>query len=64
VKIVAVSNADRDSVDDLLVADNVRSHSQAVVMADALNKTFCKDPNSLYFFTVKPNEYKLKVWQP
>lgn len=57
MKIIGVDNLARESVADVLVAENV-SEFYAETMVDALNKRFCHDYGGL-FFKLVPDDYRL-----
>lgn len=59
MKIVAVDNFARESVADLLVAENITNHSYAEVMAKALNDKYCIGDMSPRFYQVMDDDYRL-----
>jgi hypothetical protein len=62
MKIIGKSNFDLETVNDILIAENVKT-TYAKFIASALNDKFCTE-TSKYFFEAKPDEYKLYVWEP
>lgn len=59
MKIVAVDNHARESVADLLVAENITNRSYANVMAKALNDRYCTGDNAPRFYQVMDDDYRL-----
>lgn len=62
MKIIGRDNFDRDTVDDVLVAENVLE-KYAEDMAQLLNEKFGPGYSD-YWFVVEKDDYKLKVWEP
>ena len=62
VKIVQTDNFNRDDVSDTLVAENVPPY-YAEKIVKFLNDTLGGERSSAYF-QVKPDEYKLYVFDP
>jgi hypothetical protein len=62
MKIVKVDNFVRDTVSDILIADNVPIY-YALDIANYLNEKF-GGRESLYFFRAVSDDYKLYVWEP
>jgi hypothetical protein len=63
MKIVAVDNFNRDEVSDVLIAENVHE-AYAEKICEFLNSEFCNSRYSPRFFKVKPDTYKLYIWEP
>jgi hypothetical protein len=61
VKIIGKSNFDSETVDDVLICETVRE-SYAKIIVKALNDR--GGEKSTYFYEVKPDDYKLYVWEP
>jgi hypothetical protein len=62
MKIVAYSNFDSETVNDVLVADNITNSERAETMLKALNDKVTE--YSTYYFKIVPDDYKLYVWEP
>lgn len=61
-KLVLVSNFDQDTVDDVLLADNVMEEFAEALCA-AYNQQFATG-RTKYWCAVKPHDYKLRRWEP
>lgn len=59
MKIVAVDNYARESVADLLVAENITNKSYAEVMCKALNDRYCIGEGAPRHYTVQEDSYVL-----
>lgn len=61
MKIIGTSNFDRDSVSDILIAENVHEYwaDKFVKMMNTKSGKY-----STYFYQVKPDNYKLYEWEP
>lgn len=62
MKIVMVSNFDKETVSDVLIAKDVASY-YADFIADALNKRFSGDMSPNFFRAVE-DDYKLYIFRP
>ena len=62
MKIIKKDNFDRDSVSDVLIAENVDEH-WSEIMASLLNQNF-SGSNVADWFVSKPDDYKLYVYNP
>ena len=63
MKIIAADNYARETVSDILIAENIANAEYAQVMCDALNAKFGGD-YALRFYRVQPDEYVLYVFDP
>ena len=63
MKIIMVDNFDRDSISDVLIADNVNKF-YADYIAEALNKKFSPGDYAQSFFKPVDNDYKLYEFMP
>jgi len=59
MKIVGMDNFARESVADLLVAENISNQSYADVMCKALNDKYCIGENSARYYQIMPDDYIL-----
>ena len=61
MKIICEDNYGRETVNDILIAENVKKH-YAIKIAEFLNR----DTHELgpYFYRAVDNEYKLHKWEP
>lgn len=57
MKIIGTDNLARESVADILVAENVREF-YAAAMVEGLNKRFCQGDDGI-FFKLVPDDYRL-----
>ena len=62
MKIIGISNFDLETVNDILVAENVPPF-YAKLLVDILNKKLCSK-HATYFYKAVENNYKLKVFEP
>ena len=62
MKIVKIDNYNRESISDVLIAENVPS-SYAETIVTMLNQKFGGRYSSR-FYVVKPNDYKLYKFDP
>ncbi len=56
MKIILVDNFNRESISDILIAENVINH-YAIMIVDKMNNDIHED--SPYFYKAVKNEYKL-----
>ena len=61
MKIIRVDNLDRETVSDILVAENVDAYGQDIVKF--LNYKYSANHSSDFFRLVK-DDYKLYEWKP
>jgi hypothetical protein len=62
MKIVAVSNLRKETVDDILICENInRTHGE--VATEAFNRQLCGTYGE-YFYTLMDDSYKLYKWEP
>ena len=61
MKIIGKSNFDKDTVDDILIADNV-SREYADGILDYMNENFASSSSDYYFFLVE-DDYKLYTFE-
>jgi hypothetical protein len=61
MKIIKVDNLGRDTVDDVLIAENVLSYYIGSIV-EALNQDICTDAGA--WFMAMEDEYELKTWEP
>ena len=59
MKIVAVDNFARESIADLLVAENITNKSYAEVMCKALNDRYCKSEYDTRHYQVWEDDKRL-----
>jgi hypothetical protein len=64
MKIRGVDNFNRESVNDILVAENIPNHEYGVCMVDALNEMFCSSEHATRYFELVEDDYKLYVFEP
>jgi hypothetical protein len=62
MKIIRKSNFDKESINDLLIAENVNEFYLSIIV-DALNNKFSGIYAPNYFQAVM-DDYKLYVWEP
>ena len=62
MKIIKIDNFDRENVDDVLIAENVKE-PYACCFVDFLNKKYSR-PNASWFYVVVSDDYKLHVFDP
>jgi len=62
VKIVRVDNYDRETRSERLVAENIRNDREAKIMLQALREDPEREDQD--WFSVKPDEYVLYVFDP
>lgn len=62
MKLVLVSNFDREDVDDILLAENVNVR-YADDIVQMWNAKYSSD-TSMYYCQIKPDNYDLKKWEP
>jgi len=60
MKIIGRDNFNRDTVDDVLIAENVSGY-YAEIIKNYLN---ADDKNDRYYFDVTEDDYKLQKWEP
>lgn len=63
MKIVAVDNLDRETVDDKLIAENV-DERHGKIMTQSLNDKLCTHEHAPWFFRLVDDSYTLKSWEP
>lgn len=61
-KIIGVHNLADETVNDVLVCDNIKSLYHDITMVDALNKK--DDPEAYWFYKIVPSDYKLHQYEP
>jgi len=61
MKIVATDNFDRETVDDVLVCENVNAHYGDVIV-EALNARI--GDYGPWFYKVVPDDYQLRSFEP
>jgi hypothetical protein len=64
MKIIAVDNFDRETVDDWLVAEGIKNEEMAKVMCQALVDKYCTANDSPTFYRVVKDDYELRTFQP
>ena len=62
MKIVGTSNFDRDTINDILVCENVQEPWGEFIVR-ALNNQFGGEL-ATYYFRMKPDDYVLYKWEP
>jgi len=62
MKIIGVSNFDKDTVNDILVCENITNKLFGNSMLEVLNDRYCSE-HSLYFFELVEDDRKLHVWE-
>jgi len=62
IKIVAESNHGFETVDDILIAENIHA-GWASELVKAWNKVYCTD-DSRYYLLLKEDSYKLYKFKP
>lgn len=58
MKIVTISNYEREDYDEKLIAENIPNKELATIMADALNDK--NNPHGPDYFMVVKDDYQLK----
>lgn len=61
-KVVAIDNYGRDHVSDQLVAENL-SDEDAQALREEHQRLY-GGHNAMRYYVVKPDDYKLFVWEP
>lgn len=61
MKIIGRSNLDFNTVDDILVAENIKNEGYAKTMLLIMNQIHC-DMHSTYYFQLVPDDYVLHKW--
>lgn len=59
MKIIAVCNYGKESVADLLIADNITNWAIGRLLRDTLNAKYCTTGNSPYYYRLEADNYKL-----
>lgn len=59
MKIVAVDNFARETISDLLVAENIIDKGHAEVMVKALNDRYCNNDYAPRYYTIQEDTYRL-----
>ena len=62
MKIIGISNFDLETVNDVIVAENVQPFYVDTIV-DALNKKLCSE-HATYFYKAVEDDYKLHVFEP
>jgi hypothetical protein len=62
MKIIGSSNYDKETVNDILVADHITDERDGKIMTDALNANASN--YSHYFYSLMPDDYVLYKWEP
>lgn len=62
MKIIMIDNYDRETIDDVLIAENI-SNFYASCVVEALNAKYSGDRSPYYFALVKDN-HKLHKFEP
>lgn len=58
MKIIGVDNHARESVADILIAENIQNEAYAETMLEALREKYgCDGPGT--WFIIRPDDYKL-----
>jgi len=63
MKIIKVSNFDNESVSDMLIAENVIKHYGELIV-DFLNNKFSRNEQSMFFYKLESDDYKLYKFEP
>lgn len=62
MKIIRIDNFNRDSISDILVAENV-SELYALIIVEFLNEKYSGEASS-YFYIYRSDDYKLYTFEP